>query len=384
MIGKKSHSEMIPVSEPRLAGNESRYVEDCIAAGWISSAGKYIEQFESNWAEYCGMAHGVAVSSGTAALQVAVDCLRLGPGDEVIMPSFTIISCALAVIKAGATPVVVDCDPETYCVDVGQVAAAITRRTRAIMPVHMYGHPADMDLLLELSERHGLAIIEDAAQAHGCEYLTRNSAISVWRRCGGLGTLSTYSFYANKLITTGEGGMVLTNSAELAERCRSLRNLCLRSPRFHHSELGYNYRLTNLQAAMGVAQYERLPQALARKRKIAARYSELLAPLANIRLPSQREWARANYWMYAIVLGDEVEADASEFATLLKQEGIDTRPFFLGMHEQPVLRARGLFEGLRLPVTERLSRRGLYLPSGLTLSDEQIGTVAGAIKEILA
>lgn len=178
--------------------------------------------------------------------------------------------------------------------------------------------------------------------------------------------------------------MVLTNSAELAGRCRSLRNLCLRSPRFHHSELGYNYRLTNLQAAMGVAQYERLPQALARKRQIGARYNELLAGLANVRLPSQREWARTNYWMYAIVLGDDVEMDASEFAALLRQEDIDTRPFFLGMHEQPALRARGLFQGVRLPVTERLSRRGLYLPSGLTLSDEQIAAVAGAIRKILA
>jgi perosamine synthetase len=374
---------MIPVSEPLLAGNELAYVRDCIATGWISSSGAYIERFEQIWSHYCGMKHAVAVSSGTAALQVAVDALRLGPGDEVILPSFTIISCALAVVRAGAIPVVVDSDPQTWCIDPEQAAAAITPRTRAIMPVHIYGHPADMDPLFDLAERHGLAIIEDAAQAHGCEYLSRRGGNPAWRRCGGLGTLAAFSFYANKLVTTGEGGMVLTDDAGLAERCRSLGNLCFQPRRFEHQELGYNYRLTNLQAAIGVAQVERLADTLAAKRHIGARYDAALAGVRGLELPARRDWARVNCWMYAIVLADDVAMDASNFARRLRDQGVDTRPFFIGLHEQPALRARGLFGGLRLPVTERLSRRGLYLPSGAALTDAQIDTVAGAVRAVL-
>lgn len=375
---------MIPVSTPTLTGNELAYANDCLASGWISSAGQYIERFERDWAQYCGMTHGIAVSNGTAAIQVAVDALRLGPGDEVIMPSFTIISCALAVLRAGAVPVVVDCDSETYCIDVDQVAAAITPRTRAIMPVHMYGHPADMDALLSLAEKHGLAIIEDAAQAHGSEFLSPRRAGGGWRRCGGIGTISTFSFYANKLVTTGEGGMVLTNSTDLAERCRSLRNLCFQSQRFYHEELGYNFRLTNIQAAIGLAQIERIAETLAKKRAIGAHYDSLLASVAILKLPSVRSWARVNCWMYAVVLRNAAGMDAVQFAGHLKERGVETRPFFMGLHEQPVLRARGLFRGLHLPVTERLYRCGLYLPSGQALTKEQIEFVVNAIKDVLA
>lgn len=381
---KKNTSEMIPVSTPTLIGNETAYVTDCVEIGWISSTGKYVERFEQDWAKYCGMRYGIAVSSGTAALQIAVDALRLGPGDEVIMPSLTIISCVLAVLRAGAIPVVVDCDPETYCIDVDQAAAAVTPRTRAIMPVHMYGHPANMDALLSLAEKHGLAIIEDAAQAHGSEYFSRRGMDEGWHRCGGLGTLSTFSFYANKLVTTGEGGMVLTNSDELAERCRSLRNLCFKSRRFCHDELGYNYRLTNIQAAIGVAQIERIAETILRKRAVGAHYDALLASVETLKLPSVRGWARVNSWMYAVVLTDEATMDAFEFAACLKEEGVDTRPFFMGLHEQPVLRARGLFRGLHLPVTERLCRRGLYLPSGQALTTMQIERVASTVKGVLA
>jgi perosamine synthetase len=373
---------MVPVSEPLLAGNELSYLRDCIVTGWISSAGKYIERFEQDWAGYCGRRYGIALTSGTAALQVAVDALRLGPGDEVVMPSFTIISCPLAVVRAGATPVLVDSDPETYCLDIDQVAAAITPRTRAIMPVHIYGHPADMDPLLDLAQRHGLAVIEDAAQAHGCEYFSRRSA--GWRRCGSLGTVSAFSFYANKLVTTGEGGMVLTDSDALAERCRSLRNLCFQPRRFQHEDCGYNYRLTNMQAAVGVAQVERIADMLERKRRVGARYDELLSDMPGIKLPARREWARVNNWMYGIVLEDEVGMDAVEFAACLKAGGVDTRPFFMGMHEQPVFRARGLFEGVRLPVAERLHRRGICLPSGPTLTTAQIESVAGTVRDGVA
>jgi len=376
---------MIPVSEPLLAGNELDYVRDCIETGWISSAGSYIERFERGWAAYCEMKHGVAVSNGTTALQVAVDALRLGPGDEIIMPSFTIISCALAAVRAGATPVVVDCDPDIWCMDIGQVAAAITPRTRSIMVVHMYGHPVDMDPLWDLAEKHGLSIIEDAAEAHGCEYFSRRGGRNSWQRCGGLGTLSVFSFFANKLVTTGEGGMVLANSDALAERCRSLRNLCFQpQQRFNHEEFGYNFRLTNLQAAIGVAQIERMAQILALKRHNGGLYDRLLADVPGIALQAKRDWARVNYWMYGIVLEDDVAMDAFDFAKRLKAKGVETRPFFKGMHEQPAFHARGLFAGMRLPVTERLYRRGLYLPSGMTLTDAQIETVVKAVKEVLA
>lgn len=325
---------MIPVNEPLLVGNERVYVDECIKTGWISSSGAYIARFEKNWAAYCGMKHGIAVSNGTTALQIAVDALELGPGDEVILPSFTIISCALAVVRAGATPVVVDCDPKTYCMDLDQVANAIGPKTRAIMPVHMYGHPVDMDRIEELAARHGLAIIEDAAQAHGTEYFSRRNGNNAWRRCGSLGALSTFSFFANKLVTTGEGGMVLTSDSALAERCRSLRNLCFKPVRFDHEELGYNFRFTNIQAAIGVAQVERMDDILMRKQAMGMQYDRLLADVPGLTLPPRAPWARINYWMYAIVLGDDVEMDAFQFADALKARGVETRPFFKGMHEQ--------------------------------------------------
>ena len=251
---------MIPVNEPLIGEREYDYVMECLRTGWVSSAGRFIDEFEQKWASYCGMKYGIAVSNGTTALQVAVGCLDLKPGDEVIMPSFTIISCALAVVDNGGVPVLVDSEPRTWCMDVSQVEAKITKRTRAIMPVHIYGHPVDMDPLLALAGKHHLVIIEDAAEVHGAQYLSgRDAANPTWRRCGGIGDLSAFSFYANKLITTGEGGMVLTNDAAYAEQARALRNLAFRPERrFYHTQLGYNFRLTNLQAAVGVAQLERM------------------------------------------------------------------------------------------------------------------------------
>jgi perosamine synthetase len=379
----RNYFSMIPVSEPLLRGNELNYVRDCIATGWISSGGEYVARFERCWADYCGMKHGIAVSSGTAALQVAVDALRLEPGDEVIMPAFTIISCALAVIRAAASPVLVDSDPRTYCMDVNQVAAAITSRTRALMPVHIYGHPVDMDPLIELAKKHNLAIIEDAAEAHGCEYFSQRGGSTAWRRCGGFGTLSTFSFYGNKLVTSGEGGMVLTNDDALAERCRSLRNLCFQQRRFYHEELGYSFRLSNVQAAIGLAQAERLEEILDRKRQIGALYDALLADVSGIKLPPRSDWAAINYWMYGLVLLTD-HLEATSFAALLKAEGVETRPFFMGLHQQPALQRRGLFRNLHFPVAERLHRCGIYLPSGVGLTDRQVGQVAQAVKKVLA
>jgi len=377
---------MIPVNEPFLAQRELEYVTECVRTGWISSAGRFIEEFEEKWASYCGRRYGIAVSNGTVALQVAAASIELKPGDEVIMPTFTIISCALAVVYNGGVPVLVDCDPRTWCMDVDRVKSKITQRTRAIMPVHIYGHPVDMDPILDLAETHGLAVIEDAAEVHGAEYLSRRGTTHpAWRRCGSFGTLSCFSFYANKLITTGEGGMVLTDDPTLAEKTRSLRNLCFQAHRrFYHEELGFNFRLTNLQAALGLAQMERIEEIIARKRWMGQEYNRRLAGLRGLQLPVEEPWARNVYWMYGVVLSEETGMDATIFAQRLKQHGIETRPFFLGLHEQPVFHQRGLFVQERFPVTERIARQGLYFPSGLALTAEQLDEVCAAVHEVLS
>jgi len=376
---------MIPVNEPLLDGRELEYITECVRTGWVSSAGHFIEEFEKGWATYCGRRYGIAVSNGSTALQVAVASLGLKPGDEVIMPTFTIISCALAVVYNGGIPVLVDSDPRTWCMDVHQVEDKITRRTRAIMPVHIYGHPVDMDPLLEMAEDRGLAVIEDAAEAHGAEYLSgHDSAQTAWLRCGSFGTLSCFSFYANKLVTTGEGGMVLTDDLGLAEKIRSLRNLCfVPQRRFYHENFGFNFRLTNLQAALGLAQLERIDQIIARKRWIGQEYARRLKGISGLQLPVEEPWARSVYWMYGIVLSWERKIDALEFSKKLMAKGIETRPFFLGMHEQPIFRERGLFLNRHYPVAERISRQGLYLPSGLALTETQIDYVCSAIHELL-
>jgi perosamine synthetase len=377
---------VIPVNEPMLAGRELQYVEECIRTGWVSSAGRFIEEFEGQWAAYCGMRYGVAVSNGTTALQVALQALGIGHGDEVIVPAFTIISCALAVVYNGGIPVLVDVDPATFCLDVQQLEARITSRTRAIMPVHIYGHPVDMDPLMSVAQRHGLAVIEDAAEVHGAQYLAgRESPSPVWKRCGGFGDVSTFSFYANKLVTTGEGGMVLTSDHDVAERVRSMRNLCFRPERrFYHTELGHNFRLTNMQAALGVAQVERIDEIVERKRWMGRCYMERLADIAGLQLPVERPWARSVYWMFAVVLEAATGMEASEVARRLRAEGVETRPFFLGLNEQPVLRDRGLFAGERYPVTERIARLGFYLPSGLALTEGQIDHVCAALRTVLS
>jgi perosamine synthetase len=367
---------MIPVNEPLIGAKEIEYVTECLKTGWISSAGHFIEEFEHCWAAYCGMTHGIAVCNGTVALEAALACLDLDFGDEVILPSFTIISCVLAVVEAGAKPVLVDCDPRTWTMDVCQVAEKITPRTRAIMPVHIYGHPVDMDPLCALALQHHLILIEDAAEAHGAEYKGR--------RCGGLGDVSCFSFYANKILTTGEGGMILVREAQMAERLRRERNLAFKPERrFYHTSLGHNYRMTNIQAAIGLAQLEQMEEHLAHKRWMGKAYSERLADLAQIQLPVEEPWAKNVYWMYGVVLSDDAGCDAVEFARRLRTEGVETRPFFLGMHEQPVFHDRGLFLGEHFPISERIARQGLYLPSGLTLTESQLNQVCAAVRKVL-
>jgi perosamine synthetase len=369
-------TERIPVNEPRIGDREVELVTDALRAGWISGAGPHIARFEDGWAAYCGRAHGIAVANGTVALQLAIALLDLQPGDEVIMPTFTIISCALPVVLAGATPVLVDSNPGTWTMDVQQVEERITARTRAIMPVHIYGHPVDMQPLLDLAERHGLAIVEDAAEAHGALYRGR--------RCGSFGTSSCFSFYANKLVTTGEGGMLLVDDAALAERARRLRNLGFEpSRRFLHRELGFNFRLTNLQAALGLAQLERIDDIVARKRWLGQAYTERLADLEAIELQVEEPWATSVYWTYGLVVREETGLDATTLAGRLAERGVETRPFFLGMHEQPVFHERGMFVGESYPVTERLARQGLYLPSGLALDESQLERVCQVLREAL-
>ena len=366
---------MIPVNEPLLNGNELRYLTECVTSGWISSAGKFILDFENRWAAYCGMKHGVAVCNGTVALELAVEVLDLPAGSEIILPAFTIISCAQAVTMAGCIPVVVDCEPDTWCMDVNQIENAITPRTKAIMPVHIYGHPVDMDPIMELAGKYGLKVIEDAAEVHGAEYKGR--------KCGGIGHISCFSFFANKIITTGEGGMVLTNDDQLAEKLKSYRNLCFQDKqRFLHEEIGHNYRFTNIQAAMGLAQLERIEETIERKRSMAAKYTRGLTGLP-LHLPVERAWVKNVYWMYGIVIDERTGIDAKELATRLRAAGVETRPFFLGIHEQPVFKKMGLFTDVSLPVTERIARQGLYLPSGQAMTDDHIREVVKQTRLIL-
>lgn len=369
-------SDFIPVNEPLLDGNEKKYLAECIDGGWISSEGPFVQRLEQGMAARVGRKHGIAVCNGSAALDVAVAALRLGPGDEVILPTFTIISCAAAVVRAGATPVVLDADPRTWNMDANQVAHCITARTRAIMVVHIYGLPVDMEPILALAEKHGLRIIEDAAEVIGQTYRGRP--------CGGFGDISTLSFYPNKHVTTGEGGMVLTDDDMLADRCRSLRNLCFQKKRFVHEELGWNFRMSNVQAALGVAQLARCDEFVARKRRMGAAYTELLKGTPGLELALVKtDYAENIYWVYGIVLGDEVPFDAEEAMKRLTAQGVGTRPFFWPMHEQPVLRKKGLFVDVKCPVAERLARRGFYIPSGLGLSDADLARSAQAVKTLL-
>lgn len=376
---------MIPVNEPLLNGNEKKYLNECIDTGWISSEGPFVKKFEEQFAATVGRKYGIAVANGSVALDVAVTAAGIGKGDEVIMPAFTIISPAASVVRAGGIPVLVDSDHVTWNMDVEKLKIKIedeiegkgNKNLKAITVVHIYGLPVDMDPILKVADRYGLKIIEDAAEMHGQTYKGKP--------CGSFGDISIFSFYPNKHITTGEGGMVLTDDDGIAERLRSLRNLCfLPQRRFVHEELGWNFRMTNLQAALGVAQLERIDEFIARKRRMGILYTELLKDVPGIELPlAKTDFAQNIYWVFGIVLKDEVPFDAETMANKLAAYKIGTRPFFWPMHEQPVFQRMGLFNGERYPVAEKLARRGLYIPSGLALTDQQIEKVAEKIKEIL-
>lgn len=356
--------KFIPVNEPSLQGNEKKYLLECINTGWISSDGPFIERFESGIAMLCNRKHAIAVGNGSAALELAVKAIGIGEGDEVIMPTFTIISCVLAVVRAGATPLYVDADPHTWNLKVEDIEQLITERTKAIMAVHIYGITVDMDPLLEIAKRYNLKVIEDAAEVIGQTYKGQP--------CGSFGDISTLSFYPNKHITTGEGGMVLVNDCELAERCKSLRNLCFgKTDRFVHQELGWNFRMSNLQAAVGVAQLERLPQTLEKKREIGRMYHQNLEASESFTLPlTQTEYCENIYWVFGVISEDE-SRDAKWWMNKLAEQEIGTRPFFHPMHCQPSLRNESIKIN-NYPYSEKIAKYGFYLPSGLTLENDHI------------
>ena len=369
---------MIPVCEPTLQGNELKYITEAVTSGWISSAGKYLEEFENKFANYCGVKYGVACTSGTSAIHLAIEALGIGRGDEVIVPTFTMIASANAVIYAGAKPVFVDSEMDTWNMDPDKIEQKITPRTKAIMVVHTYGHPVDMDKIKRVANRYKIPIIEDAAEAHGAEYKGRKT--------GSLGDIACFSFYANKLITTGEGGMVVTDNKSWADRVKYLKNHCFGEPRFLHYDFGHCLRMTNIQAALGLAQLERLEAYVDARRRNAKLYNSLLNNVRGIVTPPEAEWAKNVYWMYGILVKDEFGMSMPKLREELKKRGVDTRTFFIGMHKQPVYRKNDerfpKTNGEEYPVAEELEKRGLYLPSSSHLSESEINTVVNTIKDI--
>lgn len=366
---------MIPVFEPVIGSDEIEAVVAALKRGEISgSFGIAIEEFEQRFAAYCGCRYGVAVNSGTSALHLAVHAAEIGAGDEMLVSASTNIASALAAYHNGALPVPVDSEAVTWNLDLDLVESLITPKTRAIMPVHLYGHPVDMDRLGAIARKHHLLVIEDCAEAHG--------ATVRGKRVGGLGDLGCFSFYANKIITTGEGGMVTTNDERLARRLRLLRNLAFTKPRFWHEEAGYNFRMTGFQAAMGTAQLARIEEIIAQKRRVAHTYNRALAGIPGLHLPPELDWAMNVYWMYGVVLEAESFGMTRDRLTEhLHGKGIETRTFFCPMNMQPFLQEQEGFRAAPCPVAERLWRDGLYLPSSTNLSEETISGIAEAILE---
>lgn len=363
---------MIPVFEPIIGDQEIAYVTDALRRGEISgNFGTYLDRFEKGFAAYCGCKHGIAVTSGTTALHLAVAAAGIGPDDEVLVSASTNIATALGVYHNGAMPVPVDSENLTWNLDLDLIETLITPKTKAIIPVHLFGHPVDMDMLMGIAKRHNLLVIEDCAESHG--------ATVRGRMTGSFGDMSCYSFYANKVITTGEGGMVTTNSDALAERLRLLRNLGFTKPRFRHEVAGYNFRMTSYQAAMGLAQLEKIEQIIADKRRIAATYNALLANVPGLRLPVELNWARNVYWMYALTVEPEFGLTRDELAGRLAQAGVETRTFFCPMNQQPILKELPGFQSENCPVADRLWETGLYLPSAPNLSDEELQFVCDAV-----
>jgi len=369
---------VIPVNTPLLDGNEQEYVLKALKDGWISSEGPAVKEFEEKFAARVGRKHGIAVANGSVALDLAVVAAGIKEGDEVIMPSFTIISPATAVVRVGAKPILVDSDATTWNMDVTQIESKITAKTKAILVVHIYGLPVDMEPVMALAKKYNLLVIEDAAEMHGQTYNGQP--------CGSFGDISTFSFYPNKHVTTGEGGMVVCNNDELAGRCKHLRNLAfIPERRFVHHELGWNYRFTNLQAAIGLAQLERLDYFIEKKRAMGKLYRELFTGLEDkIELQAvSTSYAENIYWVFGMVLKENVPFNAIEAMKRLAAEGIGCRPFFYPMHQQPVFNKMGWYNNEKHPVAERMAERGFYVPSGLALTETEMRIVSDKLNKVL-
>jgi perosamine synthetase len=372
MKGGKGHRRVIQVCQPSLKGNEKKYVDECLNGNWISSAGRFVRAFEDAFANACQTKYAIACTSGTSALHLALATMDLGPGDEVIIPTFTMIATVNAVGYMGATPVLADSEPATWNVDLNQVEDLITTKTRVVIPVHTYGHPVDMNPLMALADKHGFSVLEDAAEAHGATY--------EGRKIGSLGHAAAFSFYANKIVSTGEGGMITTNNEDFAKMGRTLRDHAFCPERhFWHKVRGFNYRMTNLQAAIGLAQVEQLDGLVVQRRRNAALYNELLMKVPGIVLPPEASNVESAFWMYSILVGDEFGMTRDQLRWFLADKGIETRTFFIPIHFQPIYYAT--YKGQRYPVAEDLCRRGLYLPSSSSMSKEEIRYVTEAVKE---
>jgi perosamine synthetase len=364
----------VPVNAPIITASAKKYVAEAMESGWVSSAGPYIDKFEKAFADYLGVKHAVSVTSGTAALHIALLSLGIKEGDEVIVPDFTMIASVFAILYTGATPVFVDIEPDTYNINVSQIEAKITKKTKAIMPVHIYGHSVDMDPLLALAKKHSLKVIEDAAEAHGALYKGK--------KCGAMGEIGCFSFYGNKIITTGEGGMLVTNDDAIAKHARRLKDLChMPDRRFWHDEIGYNYRMTNIQAACGLGQLESIDEFLKHKIWMTEAYDKRLSKIKGIHIPVTKDYASNVYWMYSILLDESFPLGRDEFRKNLKEKGVDTRDFFPSSAKQPVIQ-KLLGNVGSFPVSERVAERGLYLPSGLALTQEQLDYVCDSIESI--
>lgn len=360
----------IPISKPSIGAREKELVLEALDSGWVSSIGKYIDEFEAGFARYCGTEYALAVSNGTTGLHLALAAIGLQPGDEVIVPDLTFVATANAVAYTGATPVLADIDADTLCIDPASVKSLISKRTKAIIPVHLYGHPADMDALAEVGAASGVDIIEDAAEAHGAEYRGR--------RVGGLAKCGVFSFYGNKVITTGEGGMLTTNDREFYQRARRLRDHAM-SPqrRYFHEECGFNYRLTNLQAAVGVAQLERIDDFLQRRAEIMDWYNSAIAASDHVRLNRVKNWAKSAFWMVCLEVDWFDEARRDAFMTALKKRGIDTRPYFCALSSMP------MYKQQPLPVSAFKAKIGLNLPAYYELTKSDVQRVASEVNALL-
>lgn len=365
---------MIQVCEPTLKGNELKYVKDCLNTNWISSSGKYIEKFEEMFAKFCGVKYAVAVSNGTVAIHLALESLGIGKGDEVIVPNFTMIASVNAVLYTGAKPVFIDADKETWCIDTSLIENKITKRTKAIMPVHIYGNPCEMDKINQLAKKYNLFVIEDAAEAHGADYKGK--------KVGSLGDVACFSFYGNKIITTGEGGIIVTDNKKLAEKAKLLRNHAFTKRRFFHESIGFNYRMTNIQAAIGVAQMEQAERLVNSRVINANNYLTDLKEVNGIILPIEKTWAKNVYWMFGFLIHKEFGMSRDELREELSNRGIETRDFFYPMNKQPAFKNKGIKITGTYPISEVLSKNGLYLPSSSSLSFIDIRYITNTIKDI--